>query len=260
MFGNVQTFGDNRFFDRRLDVRGKLGFHAPYIEAENVVPEEVAKLAYQKGIAAVADLLELDHKGFLNRSFVVDFLRKGPQDSLDLDTVGKAGEWLVELFGYKVPDEITKEMGTQACSNDIAWAARRRVSSTSALMPTRYDLARNFLEGKAEPIVSPVSRLIKLDETRWLFTQPTSDEENEKTDSRCCVVKLQRYQSPMPTLAMRIEQEKVIDSNSLCADKPAPSITVPNKRPLASADGFTETTPAWFLYPPSTPLSSISAN
>ncbi len=261
MFGNMRTFGENRFIDRRLDVRGKLGFHAPYVTAETIVPEEVVAKAYQAGIQAVANLLELDKKGFLNRALVVDFLRTGPKSFLNLDTVGKAGEWVVELMGYRVPDDPTPDMLAQACTNDIAWAARRRTSSSPGNLPSHYDLSSNWLKGQAPTDVFPVSRMVDIDATRRLFARPTSNEENEKTDSICCVVKLQKYDSRANPIALRIEHEKRFDAHSVCQKrtKPAP-FSVPLKRPLVGAEGFSGTTPAWFLYPPSTPLAAIAAH
>jgi hypothetical protein len=261
MFGNIQTFGDNRFIDRRLDVRGKLGFHAPFVDAENVVTEEVARTAYQGGIEAVANLLELDKKGFLSRPLVVDFLRKGPKEYLDLSTVEKAGEWAVELIGYKIPDDVSEEMLSQACTNDIAWTARRRTSSSSGNLPSYHNLVGNWLWGKAPPDVFPVKRMVEIDPTRRLFTRPTTNEENAETDSLCCVVKVQRYQTPSPALAIRIEHEKTFDENSVCQKRAAPAaFNVPNKRTVVGAEGFSDTVPAWFLYPPSTPLTDIAAH
>ena len=259
MFGNIRTFGENRFIDRRLDVRGKLGFHAPYVTADAVVPEEVVAKAYQSGIQAVANLLELDRKGFLNRALVVDFLRTGPDTFLNLDTVGKAGEWVVELTGYALPGEVTSAMLGQACENDIEWTARRRTSSSPGDLPSHYDLARNWLKGKAPPDVFPVSRLLEIDATRRLFTRPTSEKENAKTDLICCIVKLQEYQSRPHPLALHIEHEKVFNEQSICQQRAKPiSFSVPNQRPLVGAEGFSGTVPAWFIYPPSTPLTSIA--
>jgi hypothetical protein len=261
MFGNIRTFGENRFIDRRLDVRGKLGFHAPYVTADAVVPEEVVAKAYQSGIQAVANLLELDRKGFLNRALVVDFLRMGPGTFLNLDTVGKAGEWVVELIGYALPEEVTGTMLDQACGNDIEWTARRRTSSSPSDLPSHYDLTGNWLKGKAPPEVFPVSRLLEIDATRLLFTRPASEKENEKTDSICCVVKLQKYQSRPHPLALHIEHEKVFNEQSVCQQRAKPaSFSVPNQRPLVGAEGFTGTLPAWFIYPPSTPLASIAVH
>jgi hypothetical protein len=261
MFGNIQTFGDNRFIDRRLDVRGKLGFHAPFVDAENVVTEEVARMAYQGGIEAVANLLEVDKKGFLSRPLVVDFLRKGPKEYLDLSTVEKAGEWAVELMGYKIPDDVSEEMLSQACANDIAWTARRRTSSSSGNLPSRYNLVRNWLWGKGPSEAYPTKLMLKLKMERTLYTRPTSTEENALTDSICCVVKVQRYQTPTPSLAVSIEQEKTFDEHSQCRKSPEPlNFNVPNKRTVVGAEGFSEITPAWFLYPPSTPLTAIAAH
>jgi hypothetical protein len=262
MFGNMQTFGDNRFIDRRLDVRGKLGFHAPYINADNAVPREAAAAAYQAGIQAVADLLEDDKKGFINRALIVDFLRTGPEAFLNLDTVGKAGEWVVELMGYATPEDVTEAMFAQACENDIEWSARRRTSSSAGNFPSHFDQPGNWLKGKkAPPDVFPVTRMLDLDATHRLFTRPASNEENVKTDSTCCVVRAQKHENAVHRLAMRIEHEKTFDENSVCQKRAAPAaFNVPNKRPLVGDQGFLEQTPAWFLYPASTPLTAIAAH
>jgi hypothetical protein len=191
----------------------------------------------------------------------VDFLRTAPEAFLNLDTVGKAGEWVVELMGYKVPDDVSQEMLSQACTNDIAWTARRRTSSSSSHYPTHYEFGRNFLEGKMpSTVVFPVTRMLKIDKTRRLFTRETTNEENEKSDAVCCVVKTQHYQTPKPALAVQIEYERSVTAESVCQRTPPPNFNVPDRRPLVGDQGFSELTPAWFLYPPATPLTDIAAD
>ncbi|MDX2264321.1 MAG: hypothetical protein NW215_05065 [Hyphomicrobiales bacterium] len=116
--GGHKHWGDGYVvFHRRLHVRGKLGFHAPYIAAVSAVADDkTASRTYRAGVLAVADLLTLD-KDFFPRSLLSEFLRVGPDEFFLIERVGQAAAFHINLIGYKRPALTVEVQFEHACNN-----------------------------------------------------------------------------------------------------------------------------------------------
>lgn len=118
-FGGLGTGTLNRY----LHVRGKLGFHAPYIggHASNTsVPAEKLVEAYNAAVNATNQLVKLGQKHSTAHLFppelVREMLDKGPAELFGIDTVGKAIRYRIGLVGSLAP-AFTVEAICNACLN-----------------------------------------------------------------------------------------------------------------------------------------------
>jgi len=123
MAGNTQKSEDGELGpDRTLDVRGTLGFHAPYLTTGDGT--DVAKATienFSRGVSAIASLLEIDRRGLYPRGLLGRALQVDPDHLLYIDTIEKAGVWSIKLKGYKVPAVLTSRMLDQACRSKDLW-------------------------------------------------------------------------------------------------------------------------------------------
>lgn len=259
MFGNVKaalpgrTIVERRFMDRRLDVRGKLGLHAPYQTAEAAASVAVLRKAYEEGVKAVANLLDLDEIGFLARPLIVAFLKTGAGEFQYLDTIAKAGSWGVELMGFRDPAALTSAELERACENDLQWTAERRKSNPLPIEPPKGPL-----DSPLPWFLSSESREIAIDNMRHAVVRRTLYSQYYATGSTCCIAKLQGYEKGK--LALRIEHELGFKDNSMCLKAtPMPEFTVPDERPVVGSEGFVLNRPLWFVYPAETKLEDIAA-
>ena len=117
--GNAQRSEDGELGpDRTLDIRGTLGFHAPFIRTDST---DVRTENYRRGVTAIAKLLEIDRRGLYPRGLLARALQVGPNDLLYVDTIEKAGVWSVKLKGFKPPTALSARMLDQACRNKDIW-------------------------------------------------------------------------------------------------------------------------------------------
>jgi hypothetical protein len=108
------------YINRRLHVRGRLGFSAPYVDVPpGSKPDEVAQ-AY---LSALANLLEIanSHGGFdptprIRASLVEQMFRQPAYEMYFVDTINKAGRWDIRLFGY-APSTVDDQAIANACNN-----------------------------------------------------------------------------------------------------------------------------------------------
>lgn len=109
---------------RFLDVRGTLGFHAPYLKTDAAAasPEETAE-SFRQGVIAIAKMLEIDRRTLFPQGLLAKALQVGPDYLLFIDTVEKAGVWSIGLKGYKPPVALSDAMLDQACRNKDMWTS-----------------------------------------------------------------------------------------------------------------------------------------
>ena len=123
MAGNAQRSEDGELGpDRTLDVRGTLGFHAPYLKTGAGTDVAEATIEnFRRGVFAIAKLLEIDRRELFPRGLLGKALQVGPGYLLYVDTVEKAGVWSIKLKGYKAPAALTSRMLDQACRSKDLW-------------------------------------------------------------------------------------------------------------------------------------------
>lgn len=120
-------------YNRRLHIRGKLGFHRPLMPlpgsgSESYSASEV-QAAFDAAIDSVVVFLSMGNQvgSFSNTrrvrmSLLEEMMRHKGNNFFYIDTVDKAGRWEIEVFGYQLPKPYTEANIYNACSNFIAWA------------------------------------------------------------------------------------------------------------------------------------------
>jgi hypothetical protein len=122
MAGNAQRSEDGELGpDRTLDVRGTLGFHAPYLKGGATDATAATTENFSRGVSAIASLLEIDRRELYPRGLLGKALKVDPDHLLYIDTIEKAGVWSIKLKGYKVPAVLTSRMLDQACRSKDLW-------------------------------------------------------------------------------------------------------------------------------------------
>lgn len=119
--------------ERKLHVRGALGFHAPAVKGrEGEYDATVAARAHKEGLKAASQLLRInaDRMEILPESLIAALLRRGRHEFLVVDTVERAGLWNIDLFGYDKPERMTKAMLLRACDHRLDWSFERSEEET----------------------------------------------------------------------------------------------------------------------------------
>jgi hypothetical protein len=125
MAGNFQ-FEGSLGHRRRLNMLGRLGFHAPYLLHPPEKNDSQTDLAgtYEEGVRAIGRLLKLglDHKiDLLPPGVLADMLEKGPDELFMIDTVFKAIKADIPLYSDSaVSPKITQAALCNVCQNIFA--------------------------------------------------------------------------------------------------------------------------------------------
>lgn len=121
--GNAQRSEDGELApNRTLDVRGTLGFHAPYLQTGTGTDVAAATIEnFRRGVSAIAKMLEIDRRELIPRGLLAKALQVGANELLYVDTIEKVGVWSIKLKGYKPPAALTSKMLDQACRNKDMW-------------------------------------------------------------------------------------------------------------------------------------------
>ena len=121
--GNAQRSEDGELApNRTLDVRGTLGFHAPYLQTGTGTDVNSATIEnFRRGVSAIAKMLEIDRRELIPRGLLAKALQVRSNELLYVDTVEKVGVWSIKLKGYKPPSALTSKMLDQACRNKDMW-------------------------------------------------------------------------------------------------------------------------------------------
>ncbi len=115
---------------RTLDIRGQLGFHAPFVllapEARvsgqvvnEFLPEYNALLADFARLAAYRPDFELTST--VSFGLWSEFLATPPGEMYMIDTVEKAARWAIALDGIPETRLLSEDEQVQACVNQLAW-------------------------------------------------------------------------------------------------------------------------------------------
>ena len=121
--GNAQRSEDGELApNRTLDVRGTLGFHAPYLQTGTGTDVTAATIEnFRRGVSAIAKMLEIDRRELIPRGLLAKALQVRSNELLYVDTIEKVGVWSIKLKGYKPPAALTSRMLDQACRNKDMW-------------------------------------------------------------------------------------------------------------------------------------------
>ncbi len=121
--GNAQRSEDGELApNRTLDVRGTLGFHAPYLQTGTGTDVEAATIEnFRRGVSAIAKMLEIDRRELIPRGLLAKALQVRSNELLYVDTIEKVGVWSIKLKGFKPPTTVSARMLDQACRNKDMW-------------------------------------------------------------------------------------------------------------------------------------------
>src|SRR5262249_10536839 len=105
--------------NRWLNVRGRLGFHAPYVPVD--APGE---RAYAAGVRAIAALISRSVKpegmAFFPPDLLAEFLQVGPDGLFEIEWVHQSIHWDIRLDGLSIPSKaVTGCIITRACINYV---------------------------------------------------------------------------------------------------------------------------------------------
>jgi hypothetical protein len=110
--------------DRKLHVRGTLGFHAPFIKPGAADYDvAVVERAHREALRALSRFLEINSKEFFPEELLINSLVKQPHEFQLVETTVQAGRWKIDLFGYRKPKQISENMLLRACKNDMEWSS-----------------------------------------------------------------------------------------------------------------------------------------
>jgi hypothetical protein len=237
MFGYAYEGHSFYSTDRRLHVKGKLGFHTPYVtvSGEAFKADEVAT-QYRRGVQAIGRLLELDKNNFFPRPLLVEMLKTEPEQLLFADTVERAAAWDLELVGYKTPKVLTERMLEIACDHhqlrEIDFAALSRDEKTGLPVTRAPDRSVSFRNGY-----------------RRVILPGFGDEEGFM-----CVVDLLRNSSGQIAMELFITDD--MKDQRLSTEKSFRDLYQNN---MPKRDFIGTLKPLWFVYPGKTRIVDIAA-
>lgn len=107
---------------RLLHVRGRLGFHAPYLRlSTGTYDKRTIENSFKAGLSALTELIALEpgvpHLEFFPKQLIVEMVRREPDEAFLIDTVRKAIKFDVSLYGLAQPKRIERRMACIACGN-----------------------------------------------------------------------------------------------------------------------------------------------
>jgi hypothetical protein len=167
----TEDFADYNILDRKLHVKGRLGFHRPAFSAPEREGYSAQELEKSFGIAIDATLLftrlasravrrgtgPMIAIGLMEQMFA----HRG-QDFYYIDTVEKAGRWDIPLYGFPVPERISLREAQTACDNALNWTLGLETEGTGHLdgefTPFWRAMIGRFEEETASPLFEVYSR------------------------------------------------------------------------------------------------------
>jgi hypothetical protein len=245
--GNAQKSEDGELGpDRTLDVRGTLGFHAPYLTSATSTDATEATIEnFRRGVSAIAKLLEIDRRELFPRGLLAKALQVGPEELLFVDTVEKAGVWSIKLKGYKLPAALSSHLLDQACRNKDLWT---NFSHTVLGRPAEDPEELHGLRQSDFPEIRGSNEPIKLAQGKHRETLDMFGYEA----TNFCVADVYLDSKKRLFLSLQMvptdRQDPIPDE---LAQQVEGSLDQPQTLDLL-------TTPLWYVYAPETPLKSIA--
>ncbi|MCB1518830.1 MAG: hypothetical protein KDJ19_14600 [Hyphomicrobiaceae bacterium] len=124
--GGLEDHGEFKRISRELNVKGKLGFHAPFFELASGTNLDIGRLeqmteTQSRAFAYLLRLNFLENDTLEGQRFPTTLLIKMFERNSDelelLDTYGEAIIWSVRLDGYKDPPDLDFYSAQNACAN-----------------------------------------------------------------------------------------------------------------------------------------------
>lgn len=244
--GNAQASEDGELTaNRTLDVRGTLGFHAPYLQTGTGTDVALATVEnFRRGVSAIAKMLEIDRRELIPRGLLAKALQVGANELLYVDTIEKVGVWSIKLKGYKPPAALTSKMLDQACRNKDMWT---NFSHTVLGRPADDPEQLHGLRQSDFPEIRGSDAPIKLTSGRY---RETLDMFGYEATNVCIVDVFAKGNEYLLSLSM------------VPAEQEGPRPEQFGEQVMARAGDVqgleVVSTPLWYVYSPDTPLMSLA--
>ena len=132
------TFRSSDFFipQRSMHASAELGFHAPYLRAENLPQTEFSSKdivdSYRAALEATQKLIDIfvrprshryhyERELWLKPSLIRVSLAQNSDDFFYVDTVGKAGNFDIPVYGLPKRKQNLEQMIINGCLNTYSW-------------------------------------------------------------------------------------------------------------------------------------------
>lgn len=129
MGGVYHAFEVGEYAWRRMHPTARLGFHSPdLLVTEGAYSAATVNKAYRLALQSVSDTIEtlvlkrdFDGQPFFRESLLAAMLATPPDEMMYVDTVDKAGRWLIEIHPDIEAGALDEAVLKQACFNAMAW-------------------------------------------------------------------------------------------------------------------------------------------
>ncbi|MEO9960147.1 MAG: hypothetical protein ABJF07_07615 [Nisaea sp.] len=118
------------FANRKLHVRGTVGFHRPYLDlpSGSQVDQSLMGVAYDRALESALDLISVANSKapwtsdpMMRPDLIQAMLSHVGNDMYVIDTIDKAGRFGVEIVGADLKRELSEEVAYYACHNALQW-------------------------------------------------------------------------------------------------------------------------------------------
>ena len=106
-----------RFIDRHIHVSAQLGFHAPSLNFDFEVDDSsLLSTAYASALQSAEQILAHQDILKMHPSLFRYMLSTPPEKFFLIDTPGKAERWDINIYGVKMPQQLTNQHILNACA------------------------------------------------------------------------------------------------------------------------------------------------
>ncbi|APH70947.1 hypothetical protein BSQ44_05805 [Aquibium oceanicum] len=156
MMGTAQG-SEVSFVNRRLHVRGTLGFHRPYlnITTSGDIDVRTLAIAYDQAYQSALDLISMGNEmspwtavPMMRSDLIQQMLSHVGDDMFLIDTVDRVSRFGIETFGYELPVGLDRESAFYACENALQW----KVGLTTEDITYTAEVADMFGDPRVEVI------------------------------------------------------------------------------------------------------------
>ncbi|MEI2300519.1 hypothetical protein [Ensifer sp. MJa1] len=145
---------------RHLHIKGRLGFHAPYIVPDETKSYSASEVSARVVLTSkiIADFIKFgsdsspyNGRPFFPVSLIAELLSASPEELALVDTVEDAARWQIDLYGMKSAAVWNENQMRQACANFLAWELDRQ----SEVINTDWPFPLSYKKGALdrEPVV-----------------------------------------------------------------------------------------------------------
>ncbi len=127
MGGATSGAHGSMLLSRAVEVGGRLGFHAPFLQVgPKEYNERAVEAAYAKAVASIADMIRLADDVNFSTEVLPEILERGQAELKELITVDDFARFEVALLPIPSINKVTKSMVKHACRNGFVYEQSRK--------------------------------------------------------------------------------------------------------------------------------------